>query len=219
MDGNGNHNGQRRVVVTGLGAVTALGLDVNSTWEALKQGQSGVDRIASFDATNYTTRFAAEVKGFDTEAYVNRKQARHMDRFTQFAVAAGFQAVRAAGLKIENGNAEDVGVIIGNSVCGLMSVCEQYQILNQMGPDRISPALAPTMTGDAASVQISLLLGAKGVNYSPSSACASGADAIGQAFDMIRHSTNPRPTASRLRRRRDQRSSSRRSWAVRPGKR
>jgi 3-oxoacyl-[acyl-carrier-protein] synthase II len=186
MDGNGHNGTQKRVVVTGLGAVTALGLDVGSTWDALVQGKSGIDTITSFDTTQYNTHFAAEVKGFDAEAYVNRKQARHMDRFTQFAVAASLQAVKSAGLRIENGTAEDIGVIVGNSVCGLMSVCEQFQVLNEMGPGKISPVLAPTMTGDAASVQISLLLGAKGVNYSPSSACASGSDAIGQAFDMIR---------------------------------
>jgi 3-oxoacyl-[acyl-carrier-protein] synthase II len=109
-----------------------------------------------------------------------------MDRFTQFAVAASLQAVAAAKLTIDATNAQDVGVVVGNSVCGLLSVSEQFKILSERGPGRVSPILAPTMTGDAASVQVSLLLGSKGVNYAPSSACSSGADAIGQAFDAIR---------------------------------
>jgi 3-oxoacyl-[acyl-carrier-protein] synthase II len=176
----------RRVAVTGLGAVSPVGLNIPSMWEALVKGQSGVDRITSFDTANFTTRFAAEVKGFDPASYVDRKHARHMDRFTQFAVGASLQAVESAKLTIDSQNAEDIGVIIGNSVCGLLSVCEQYKILSERGPDRVSPVLAPTMTGDAASVQVSLLLGAKGVNYAPSSACASGSDAIGQAYELIR---------------------------------
>ncbi|HEX7475557.1 MAG TPA: beta-ketoacyl synthase N-terminal-like domain-containing protein, partial [Dehalococcoidales bacterium] len=185
MDTN-NMSGQRRVVVTGLGTVNSLGLDVRNTWDALKNGRSGVGPILSFDTAQYMTKFGAEVKGFDAATYVDRKHVRHMDRFTQFAVAASLQAVESAGLKIEQVGAEEVGVIIGNSVCGLLSVCEQYQVLVQNGPERVSPALAPTMTGDAAAVQVSLLLGVKGVNYSPSSACASGSDAIGQAYELIR---------------------------------
>jgi len=176
----------RRVVVTGLGAVSPVGLDVSSMWEALISGQSGVDYISSFDTTAFETKFAAEVKGFDASMYVGRKQARHMDKFTQFAVVASLQAVEAAGLPINANNAEDIGVIVGNSVCGLLSVCEQYRVLNESGPRRVSPTLAPTMTGDAAAVQVSLTLAAKGVNYAPSSACSSGSDAIGQACEAIR---------------------------------
>jgi len=174
------------VVVTGLGAVSPVGLDVSSMWEALISGQSGVDYISSFDTTAFETKFAAEVKGFDASMYVGRKQARHMDKFTQFAVVASLQAVEAAGLPINANNAEDIGVIVGNSVCGLLSVCEQYRVLNESGPRRVSPTLAPTMTGDAAAVQVSLTLAAKGVNYAPSSACSSGSDAIGQACEAIR---------------------------------
>jgi 3-oxoacyl-[acyl-carrier-protein] synthase II len=176
----------RRVMVTGLGVVSPIGLDVPTLWAALTGGRSGVDYISSFDTTGFDTKFAAEVKGFDATAYVDRKQARHMDRFTQFAVAASLQAVNSARLTINTENAEDIGVIVGNSVCGLLSVCEQYRVLTESGPKRVSPTLAPTMTGDAAAVQVSLLLGAKGPNYAPSSACSSGSDAIGQAFETIR---------------------------------
>jgi 3-oxoacyl-[acyl-carrier-protein] synthase II len=186
MYANNQQDFPKRVVVTGLGVVSAIGQDIPTFWDSLSQGKSGVDYISSFDAAAFPTRFAAEVKGFDAGTYVNRKQARHMDRFTQFAVAASLQAVKSAGLTIDSANAEEVGVIIGSSVCGLLSVCEQFRVLSESGPDRVSPALAPTMTGDAAAVQISLLLGARGLSYSPSSACASGSDAIGQAFTLIR---------------------------------
>ena len=180
------HN-QQRVVVTGLGVISPVGLTVSEMWEALVSGHSGIDYISSFDHSPFETKFAAEVKGFDPTVYVSRKEVHRMDRFTQFAVAASLQAVEAAGLTIDNSNAEETGVIIGNSVCGLLEVAEQLKILNESGPRKISPILAPTMTGDAAPVQVSLILGAKGPNYSPSSACSSGSDSIGQACDAIRH--------------------------------
>jgi 3-oxoacyl-[acyl-carrier-protein] synthase II len=180
-----------RVVVTGLGAVSAIGLNVPAMWAALVAGKRGVDRISSFDASGFETTFAAEARDFDVTAYVDRKQARHMDRFTQFAVAASLQAVDAARLNFNNGIAEQTGVIVGNSVCGLLSVCEQTNVLAESGPRRVSPILAPTMSGDAASVQVSLTLGTRGVNYAPSSACSSGSDAIGQAYELIRRGTTP----------------------------
>jgi 3-oxoacyl-[acyl-carrier-protein] synthase II len=180
-----NKNG-RRVVVTGLGVISPVGLTVPSMWQALISGKSGVDYISSFDPTPLETQYAAEAKGFDPMVYVSRKEAHRMDRFTQFAVAATLQAVESASLKIDSGNAEESGVIIGNSVCGLPSVCEQFKILLEEGPRRVSPVLAPTMTGDAPSVQVSLILGAKGLSYSPSSACSSGSDAIGQAYQAIK---------------------------------
>ena len=179
-------NNGHKVVVTGLGVISPIGLTVSSMWEALISGHSGIDYISSFDVAPFETKFAAEVKGFDANMYVGRNQAHRMDRFTQFAVAASLQAVEAAQLTINDDNAEDVGVIIGNSVCGLLSVSEQFKVLSEMGPRRVSPALAPTMTGDAASVQVSLTLGTRGVNYSISSACSSSSDAIGQAYEIIR---------------------------------
>ncbi|MBA7600937.1 3-oxoacyl-[acyl-carrier-protein] synthase 2 [subsurface metagenome] len=180
-----NHNG-RRVVVTGIGAISPVGLNIPDMWEALIAGKSGIDYISSFDPMPFETKFAAEVKGFDPRVYVSHKEARRMDRFTQFAVAASLQAIESSGLKIDNGNSEETGVIIGNSVCGLLSVCGQFKILTEVGPRRVSPILAPTMTGDAPSVQVSLILGTKGLSYSPSSACSSGTDAIGQAYQVIK---------------------------------
>jgi 3-oxoacyl-[acyl-carrier-protein] synthase II len=177
----------QRVVVTGMGAICAVGLNVAETWEALVSGKSGIDYISHFDPTPYETKFAAEVKGFDPLNYISRKEAHRMDRFTQMAVAASLQAVKAAGLKIDNSNAEETGVFIGNSVCGLLEVSDQLRILSEGGPRRISPILAPTMTGDAPPVQLSLLLGAKGPNLSMSSACSSSSDAIGHAYNAIRY--------------------------------
>jgi 3-oxoacyl-[acyl-carrier-protein] synthase II len=177
----------QRVVVTGMGAISAVGLSVAENWEAITKGKSGIDYISCFDPTPFETKFAAEIKGFDPLIYVSSKEVHRMDRFTQLAVAASLQAVRDAGLKIDANNAADTGVFIGSSVCGLLKVSEQFKILSEAGPRRISPILAPTMTGDAPPVQISLLLGIKGPNYSLSSACSSSSDAIGNAYDAIKH--------------------------------
>jgi 3-oxoacyl-[acyl-carrier-protein] synthase II len=181
-----SHRQFPRVVVTGLGAVSPVGLNTADMWASLVAGKSGVDYITSFDTTAFDVKIAAEVRGFDASHYVSRKQAQRMDRFTQFAVAATFQAMEAARLKISPDTAPDCGVIIGNSVCGLLSISGEWQVLMEKGPGRVSPILAPTMTGDAASVQVSLLTGAMGPNYAPSAACSSGSDAIGQAFNTIR---------------------------------
>ena len=182
----GRSTGQyHRVAVTGMGAVSSVGLDVPSMWEAVAAGCSGVDYISSFDTSGFDTRIAAEVKGFDPTAYVSRKQAQRMDRFTQFAVAASLQAVENAGFTVRPEDEADTSVIIGTSVCGLLSVTQQVEVLEKYGPKRISPILAPTMIGDAAGVQVSLLLNAKGQSYAPSSACSSASDAIGHAFDLI----------------------------------
>jgi len=178
---------QRRVVVTGIGVISPIGLTVSEMWEALISGKSGIDYISCFDPASFETKFAAEVKGFDPIMYVSQKEVHRMDRFTQLAVAASFQAVEAAGLKIDASNADETGVFMGSSVCGLLKVSEQFKVLSEAGPRRISPILAPTMTGDAPPVQISLLLGAKGPNYSLSSACSSSSDSIGHAYEAIRH--------------------------------
>jgi 3-oxoacyl-[acyl-carrier-protein] synthase II len=176
----------KRVVVTGMGVISPVGLTIPEMWDALINSKCGIDDISSFDAAAFRTRYAAEVKGFDPLTYVGPKEAGRMDRFTQFAVAASLQAVEAAGLRLDNGDAEDTGVIIGDSICGLLQICDQLNVLREAGPEKVSPVLAPTMSGDAASIQVSLTLGTKGVNYSPSSACSSSSDAIGQAYEIIR---------------------------------
>jgi len=176
----------KRVVVTGLGVISPVGLTIPDMWHALVSGKCGINCISKFDVTDFKTKYAAEVQGFDPHDYVRPKEAGRMDRFTQFAVAASLQAVDAAGLRLDNGDAEETGVIIGDSICGLLQICDQLKVLSESGPDKVSPVLAPTMSGDAAPVQVSLILGTKGINYSPSSACSSSSDAIGQAYELIK---------------------------------
>ncbi len=176
----------RRVVVTGMGVISPVGLTVSEMWETLIAGKSGIDYISSFNTTAFKTKYASEVKGFDPYAYISPKAVDRMDRFTQFAVAASLQAAEDASLRLNNGDAEEIGVIIGDSICGLLQICDQLKVMSEAGPEKVSPVLAPTMSGDAASVQVSLILGARGINYSPSSACSSSSDAIGQAYEVIK---------------------------------
>ena len=175
-----------RVVVTGMGIISPLALDAPTTWQGLTAGKSGVDYITLFDASDFEVKIAGEVKGFDPLRYIDRKRARHMDRFTQFAIAASLEAVESARLRIDNSNGYEVGVIIGNGMGGLATLSEQLKVLLNEGPSRVSPFLIPIMIADMASGQVSIRLGAKGPNYSVVSACASGAHAIGDAFTIIR---------------------------------
>ncbi len=175
-----------RVVVTGLGTVNPLGLDVASTWQSLVAGKSGVDFTTLCDVENLPVKIAGEVKGFDPAQYVDRKTARRMDRFAQFAVAASLEAVEHAWLKLDPSNSDDIGVLIGSGMGGLITLSEQFRVLWEKGPDRVSPFLVPMMIIDIASGQVSMTLGARGPNYGVVSACASGAHAIGEAFRLIR---------------------------------
>jgi 3-oxoacyl-[acyl-carrier-protein] synthase II len=175
-----------RVVVTGIGILCPVGLNASSTWEALIAGKSGIDYITLFDPEPFATRFAGEVKGFDPTDYVSRKEARHMDRFIQLAVAASLQAVKQAGIQINPSNQDNIGVIIGSGFGGLLTLSQQVRILLERGPDRVSPFLVSMMAADMASAQVSILLGAKGANFSTTSACSSGSDAIGTAYEIIR---------------------------------
>jgi len=175
-----------RVVVTGMGIISPLGLDVPSTWQGLIAGRSGADYITLFDTSDFDVRIAAEVKGFDPLQYIDRKRVRHTDRFTQFAVAASLEAAESARLKIDRSNGYEVGVIIGSCMGGLATLSQEFKVLSNEGPGRVSPFLIPVMIPDMASGQVAIHLGAKGPNYSVSSACASGAHSIGNAFTIIR---------------------------------
>jgi 3-oxoacyl-[acyl-carrier-protein] synthase II len=179
-------NASNRVVITGLGTVSPLGLDPAANWEALISGKSGADNITLFDASKHVTKFAAEVKNFDPAAFINRKEARRMDRFAQFAVAASQQAVKNAGLVIDDSNRNDIGVLIGSGAGGLTSTQDQIINMLQNGADRVNPFLATMMIADSASGQVSILLGAKGPNFCITSACSSSADAIGVAYETIK---------------------------------
>lgn len=176
----------RRVVVTGMGAITPLGLDVPTLWRNLLEGRSGAAPITLFDAGPYDTRFACEVKGFDPLNYMDRKEARRSDRYTQMALAAAEEAMRNSGLKIDANNAEQVGVIIGSGVGGLMTIREQFYVLITKGPRAVSPFTIPMIIGNMAAGQVAMRYGAKGINYCTTSACASSAHAIGEAFEAIR---------------------------------
>ena len=176
----------QRVLVTGMGIISPLGLDVSSTWDGLIDGRSGVDFITAFDSEGYDTRFAAEVKGFDPEDYLDRKEARRMDRFAQFAAVAAQQACRQAGLEPGGVDPYRVGVIIGSGIGGINTLSQQHEILIGRGPKRVSPFLIPMMLGDMASAQVSMVTGSMGANYCAVSSCSSGADALGQAWAMIK---------------------------------
>jgi len=174
-----------RIVVTGMGAVSPLGLDVPTLWEALKSGQSGAGRITLFDAEPFETKIAAEVKGFNPTDYFEHREARRMDRYTQFATAAAMQAVKQANLDCDK-EGPDVGVLIGSGIGGITTLSAQMATLAEKGPHRISPLLVPMMIADAAAGHVSIMLGAKGMNFCATSACSSGADAVGEACEIIR---------------------------------
>ncbi len=174
------------VVVTGLGCITPLGLDVAGTWAALAEGRSGVAPITSFDASPFETRFAAEVKGFEPEALLGRRLARRMDRFTQFAAAATQQALAQAGLTIDARNRDRVGVIVGTGIGGIATLIEEGERMRSAGPRRVSPFMVPMMLPDGAAGQIAILFGARGPNMAVVTACATGANAIGEAVEIIR---------------------------------
>ena len=175
-----------RVVVTGIGLVTPIGLDRKSTWDSLIEGKSGIDYISLFDAEGYESRIAGEVNEFDATAALGRKEAKRLDRFSQFACVAALEALEHANLNMEKEDADRVGVLIGSGVGGIITITDQHKILLQKGPKRVSPFLVPMMLGDMASGQVSMMIGAKGPNFSTVSACATGADSIGEALEMIR---------------------------------
>ena len=182
------NNFNSRVVVTGIGILCPVGLDTGATWESLIAGKSGIDYITLFDPERSETKFAGEVKGFEPTDYINRKDVRRMDRFAQLAVAAARQALEHSGIQINLSNQDDIGILIGSGIGGLTSLFEESKVLLEKGPDRVSPFLAPMMMGNAASAQASMALGAKGPNFCTTSACSSGADAIGIACEIIKHS-------------------------------
>ncbi|BAU27565.1 3-oxoacyl-[acyl-carrier-protein] synthase II [Aneurinibacillus soli] len=176
---------ENRVVVTGVGAVTPLGNDAKTFWEALLAGKSGVGMITAFDTTEYSAKIAAEVKDFNPEDYIDRKDVKRTDRFVQFAVAAAKMAVEDAGLEINEENSERIGVYIGSGIGGLGTMEDQIKILMEKGPRRISPFFVPMMIANMASGQASIALGAKGPNSAAITACASATHSIGDAFKII----------------------------------
>ena len=175
-----------RVFVTGAGIVSPLGNDIESFWAHLIAGQSGAGPITRFDASGYETRFACEVKDFTTDGIVDRKDAKRMDRFAQFAVVASHQAMKNANLDLEAVNRDRVGVVMGSGIGGMETFEAQHAVLLERGPGRISPFFIPMMISDMAAGQVSIQFGLRGPNFATVSACASGAHAIGEALRLMR---------------------------------
>jgi 3-oxoacyl-[acyl-carrier-protein] synthase II len=177
---------ERRVVVTGMGAVSPLGLDVPTLWQGIVEARSGIGPISLFDTTGYDTRFAGEVKDFDPTNYMDRKEARRTDRFVQFAVAAASEALRTSELQIGPENRDEIGVFFASGIGGLATLVEQTHILHTRGPGRVSPFVVPAMITNMAAGQVSIMAGARGPSLCTTSACASSAHALGEAAETIR---------------------------------
>ena len=175
-----------KVVITGLGTISPVGNNPETAWKNILSGQSGVGPITHYDASEYKTRFAAEVKDFDPIAIYGSREARRMDRFAQFAVAACMQAVENAQLEIDDGNRQRIGVTIGTGIGGLGTLFEQMQIFFERGPSRVSPFLVPMMLPDTAAGMVAIHLGLQGPNMAVVTACATGTNAVGEAAEMIR---------------------------------
>jgi 3-oxoacyl-[acyl-carrier-protein] synthase II len=175
----------KRVVVTGLGAVTPLGNNVESTWNGILEGKTGIGPLTRLNADDYPAKVAAELKDFDIEKYVERKEARKMDRFTHYAVAASMMAVKDSNLDISDENAHRVGVWIGSGIGGMETFENQYETFQKRGYRRVSPFFVPMIIPDMATGQVSIMLGAKGVNSCTVTACATGTNSIGDAFKVI----------------------------------
>ncbi|HMW35107.1 MAG TPA: beta-ketoacyl-ACP synthase II [bacterium] len=176
---------KRRVVITGMGAVTPIGNTVEEFWKGLLEGRNGVGPITLFDAKDHVTKFAAEVKNFDPSLYTDKKEARRMDRFCQFAVAASKMAIEDAKLDVKNLDANRIGCVIGSGIGGFQTFEEQFETYMAKGPGRVSPFFIPMMIIDIAPGQVAIQHGLKGPNYATVSACATGSHAIGDAFILI----------------------------------
>ena len=174
-----------RIVVTGMGAVTAVGGTAAETWESLAAGRSGVGEISIFDASRLSVRFAAEISDWKADEYMPRKDARRMDRYSQFAIVAAREAAANAGFAEGFEGSDRVGVMIGTGIGGIATTQEQFRIMDSRGPDRVSPFAVPMMLPNMASGQVSIALQARGPNFAPMSACSSAADALGLAAQTI----------------------------------
>ncbi len=177
---------RRRVVVTGLGCISPVGNDVETTWNHILAGESGVDYITHYDASDYKTKFAAEVKNFDGAAIFGNKDARRMDRYAQFAIATAMQAVKDAQLEISDENRDRIGVVIGTGIGGIGTLYEQMMVFVERGPLRVSPFMVPMMLPDTAPGLVAIQLGIRGPNMAVVTACATGTNTVGEATEVIR---------------------------------
>lgn len=176
---------KKRVVITGLGCVTPVGIGKEEFWNNIKSGVCGVDTVTNFDASTFQTQVAAEVKNFNAEEYINKKELKRLDKFTQYAIASAKMAVEDANLDLEQIDKERMGVIIGTGIGGVATIEQQHKILLEKGNKRVSPFFVPMMIGNMAAGQVSIFLGAKGPNTNVCTACASGTHSIGDAYKTI----------------------------------
>ncbi|MGD8911483.1 MAG: beta-ketoacyl-ACP synthase II [Candidatus Thiodiazotropha sp.] len=177
----------RRVVVTGLGTVTAVGLDIPSSWDNIQAGKSGIQPITHFDVSSFSTRFGGPIYDFEITDYVAKKEAKKMDKFIHYGIAAGIQAIKDAELEVTEENAERIGVLIGSGIGGISGIENSYQAYLDGGPRKISPFFVPASIINMVSGNLSIMYGFKGPNYSIVSACSTGAHSIAEAAMMIRH--------------------------------
>jgi 3-oxoacyl-[acyl-carrier-protein] synthase II len=177
---------ERRVVVTGMGAVSPLGLNVPELWQGIVEARSGIGPISLFDSTGFDTHFAGEVRGFDPTSVMERKEVRRTDRFVHFALAATHEAIRTSELTINEANRDEIGVFVASGIGGIATLGEQFDVLRTRGPGRISPFLIPAMITNLAAGHVSIMTGARGPSYCITSACASSAHALGEAAETIR---------------------------------
>ena len=178
---------EKRVVVTGLGAITPIGKNVEEFWDGLKQGKCGIDDITKFDTTDFKVKLAAEVKDYNPEDYFDRKGAKRLEEFSQFAIIAAKEAVNMSGITKENTDMNKLGVIVSTGVGSLSTVENQTQILLEKGPDRISPMYIPMFIANMAAGNVAIEIGAKGESFGMVTACASGTHSIGEAYRLIKH--------------------------------
>ena len=178
---------EKRVVITGLGAVTPIGNNTNDFWEGIKEGKCGIDEITRFDITNFKVKLAAELKDFNAEDYFDRREAKRLDRFSQYAMVAAREAWKDSGLDKETENMERVGIIIGSGIGGIGTTEEEHEKYMTKGPDRVSPMYIPMGIPNMATGNVAIDIGAKGESIAMVTACASGTHSIGESFRMIKH--------------------------------
>ena len=178
---------ERRVVITGLGAITPLGNNVEEFWKGIKEGKCGIDQITKFDASEFKVKLAAEVKGYNPEDYFDRREAKRLDLFSQYAMIASREAWKDSGLDKETENMERVGVIVGSGIGGIQTIETENKKCNEKGPDRVSPMYIPMGILNMATGNVAIDIGAKGESMAMVTACASGTHCIGESFRMIKH--------------------------------
>lgn len=176
----------KKVVITGMGALTPLGNNVETFWNGIKSGKCGIDFIKTFDVTSFKAKVAGELKDFNIEDYMDKKEARRMDKYCQYAMVAAEEAVKNSNLDIESLNKERFGVIIGSGIGGLETITVEYKKLMEKGPNRVSPFMIPMIIGNIAAGSVAIKYGAKGICSTVVTACATGTNAIGEAFEMIK---------------------------------